>query len=77
MSHNQTIKVMKSFQEWKEDQADSETTASAITLICLGVILLLSVLTSCTTSKVVYEHGNAWKPMSKTSQLTGWAYQNK
>ena len=68
---------MKSFQEWKEDQADSETTASAITLICLGIILLLSVLTSCTATKVVYERGSSWKQASNKSELTGWSYSKK
>ena len=39
----------------------------------LGFVLIV-ILSSCSTSKVVYVKGNDWKPMPKKSQITGWTY---
>ena len=38
------IKVMKSFEEWKQDRAEEELTSSIVGLILLLVIILVSAL---------------------------------
>jgi hypothetical protein len=44
----------------------------------LFIILLLGILmTSCRSSKAVYNIGNGWKPAPKTSTMTGWVLKTK
>jgi hypothetical protein len=47
------------------------------TIILLAVIAIIA-LSSCSTSKVVYEKGNSkWSTGGKSSSMTGWNYEAK
>lgn len=47
------------------------------TLILIALIFLIAYLTSCTTTKVVYEKGSQWSTVGKKSSMTGWKYEIK
>ena len=51
--------------------------AIKLAVATIVALALMSGMSSCTSSKIVYEHGSSWKPMSKKSEMTGLVYQNK
>jgi hypothetical protein len=40
-------------------------------------IAILGILSSCRGTKTVYSYDNNWKPMPKSSSITGWNYTKK
>jgi len=58
-------------QKLSTDQAIKLAVATIVTLA------LMSGMTSCTSSKIVYEKGSSWKPLSKKSEMTGVVYNRK
>ncbi len=43
--------------------------------VAIGLfIFICCLLSSCNASKIVYEVGNKYKPMQKTSSVTGYNY---
>ncbi len=46
--------------------------------VLVAVAITTVLLTSCSSSKVVYEKGmDKWSPKGKYSTMTGWSYQTK
>jgi len=46
--------------------------------VLVAVAITTVLLTSCSSSKVVYEKGmDRWSPKGKYSTMTGWSYQTK
>lgn len=53
----------------------SKITTSQLILIVIIMMGLINGLMSCSTSKIVYDGGKGWKPMSTKSDNTGWKYR--
>lgn len=46
-------------------------------IMTILALAMLSSMTSCRGSKVVYEYKSDWNKMPKKSTTTGWVYQSK
>jgi hypothetical protein len=53
----------------------NKLTTSQLFLIVVIMMALISSMTSCTSTKVVYQKGEGWGPMSSKSTVTGWSYK--
>jgi len=56
-----------------KDQSDQNGKALIVLMIVFLTLLIISSLTSCTSSKVVYQmdRSGSWKPSPKASEMTG------
>jgi hypothetical protein len=46
-------------------------------IMTILTLAMLSSMTSCRGSKMVYEYKSDWNKMPKKSTTTGWVYQSK
>jgi len=53
----------------------NKLTTSQLLLIVIIMIALINSMMSCTSTKVVYQKGSDWQPMSSKSAVTGWTYK--
>ena len=49
----------------------------AIKVIILLAVLAIVALSSCSSSKAVYQRGEGWSRAENNSPMTGWSYKEK
>ena len=54
-----------------------EIDAPTLVLIIIIMMAIINGLTSCKSSKTVYELKNGWSQMPTKSEITGWNYTSK
>lgn len=71
VSEEDAQKILDQMNQPFSDKIDTPT----LFLIVVVMIALISSMTSCTSTKVVYQKGEGWGPMSTKSTVTGWNYK--